>query len=66
MKNSKMKKFEEKKVKDLSSLNQTEMGAVTGGLCLFTLADGWFDGSLFKRKWKLKGEDRINEFDKCG
>lgn len=66
MKNSKMKKFEEIEVKDLSSLNQTEMGAIKGGLCIATIADGWFDGSFFGRLFDgISGNATINEFDKC-
>ena len=59
MKSSKMKKFEEKEIKDLSSLklNETELGSVKGGIILTLNWPGWFDGSLFKK-------GRINEFDK--
>jgi hypothetical protein len=59
MESSKMKKFEEKEIKKLSSLNlnETELGKVKGGIILTLNWDGWFDGSLFKRL-------NINEFDK--
>ncbi|MDY0280334.1 MAG: hypothetical protein RBR35_07220 [Salinivirgaceae bacterium] len=72
MKSTKMEKFQEKGLKNLSVLNMNEMALVQGGesevppigfmLTLsFTInAQGWFDGSLFRPGGI---SDRINEFD---
>ena len=67
-----MKKFEEKEVRILTSLNETELRNVKGGedgpgfgvTISVTIADGWFDGSFFGRLFDgIRGNAEINEFD---
>jgi hypothetical protein len=69
MQSTKMEKFQEKGLKNLSVLNMDEMAQVQGGdgenappfwwkitLSVTLDWDGWFDGSLFTH-------GNINEFD---
>jgi len=65
MKNSKMKEFEEKQIKEVSSLNQTEMGVVKGGAIGVTLAhDAWWNGNFWGHMFNgVKGDVVLDEFD---
>jgi hypothetical protein len=65
MKNSKMKEFEEKAVKDIATLNQTEMGVVEGGGISVSLNwPGWGNGNFWGHMFDgVRGNMEVDEFD---